>query len=244
MKALHVTLPALVPKPIAWGTYRTDENVHFFLCTFCDMSNELCSLDTFPKMLAELHQEGVSPNGKFGFPVVTYQGRLAQDPTWYDTWEEAFSRNIDIYFEHELKAQGPDEEIAHLREIIMKRVIPRLLRPMETGGRSLTPRLIHGDLVRLISFLVYTFVYSFSSSTSRTCHISGLTCPSSGRAMQARKERPLCQRYMMHVAGMPIMNVSCTLVAFSAIKLTIIESRWRLGDLQGKRWASHTSRHT
>lgn len=208
------------------------------------MSNELCSLDTFPKMLAELHQRGLSPNGKFGFPVITYQGRLAQDPTWCDTWEEAFSRNIHIYFEHELKAQGPDEEIARLREIIMKRVIPRLLRPMETGGRSLTPMLIHGDLVRLISFLIYTFVYSFSSFTSRTCHISGLTCPSSGRVMQAWTRRPSCQRSMMHVAGMPIMNVSCTLVAFSAIKLTIIESRWRLGDLQGKRWASHTPRHT
>ncbi|KAF7539100.1 hypothetical protein G7054_g2449 [Neopestalotiopsis clavispora] len=148
MNALHNTLPALVPKPIAWGTYKTDENIHFFLCTFCDMSNELCSLDMLPKMLAELHQHqhGVSPNGKFGFPVITYQGRLAQDPTWCDTWEEAFSRNIHIYFEHELKAQGPDEEIARLREIIMKRVIPRLLRPMETGGRSLTPMLIHGDL--------------------------------------------------------------------------------------------------
>ncbi|KAF3007313.1 hypothetical protein E8E14_005157 [Neopestalotiopsis sp. 37M] len=146
MKTLHNTVPALVPKPIAWGTYKTDKNIHFFLCTSCDMSNELCSLDTFPKMLAELHQGGVSPNGKFGFPVVTYQGRLAQDPKWCDTWEEAFSRNIDIYFEHELKAQGPDEEIANLRGIIMKRVIPRLLRPMETEGRSLTPRLIHGDL--------------------------------------------------------------------------------------------------
>ncbi|KAK9782241.1 putative protein-ribulosamine 3-kinase [Seiridium cardinale] len=69
-----------------------------------------------------------------------------KDPTWCDTWEESFSRNIDIFFEHELKAQGPDEEIAQLREIITKRVIPRLLRPMETGGRKVAPRLIHGDL--------------------------------------------------------------------------------------------------
>ncbi|KAK6084468.1 hypothetical protein SCUP234_03257 [Seiridium cupressi] len=146
MKALNKALPELVPEPIAWGTYSTDEDIHFFLCTFYDMDEELCSLDTFPKMLAELHKRGSSPTGKFGFGVTTYQGRLAQDPTWCDTWEESFSRNIDIFFEHELKAQGPDEGIAQLREIIMKRVIPRLLRPMETGGRKVAPRLIHGDL--------------------------------------------------------------------------------------------------
>ncbi|CAJ2513651.1 Uu.00g017700.m01.CDS01 [Anthostomella pinea] len=121
MKALHETLPDLVPQPIAWGTYETDPDIHFFICTFCDMKEGLCSLDEFPKLVVALHEKGVSPTGKLGFPVTTYQGLLPQDPTWCDTWEECFSRNIDIYFEHELRAQGPDEEIAELRDTIMTR---------------------------------------------------------------------------------------------------------------------------
>ncbi|KAK8034307.1 hypothetical protein PG993_009302 [Apiospora rasikravindrae] len=147
MKALHETMPELVPRPIAWGTYYTAKDVHFLLCEFHDMDEGLCSLATFPKLLAELHKKGVSPTGQFGFPVATYQGRLPQDPTWCDTWEECFSRNLDVMFEHELRAQGPgDAELAELRRIVMTRVVPRLLRPMESGGRRVVPRLIHGDL--------------------------------------------------------------------------------------------------
>lgn len=149
MRALHETAPDLAPKPIAWGTFSTAGDVHFFLCDFYDMDAELCSLDTFPAMLAGLHRRGAARNnGKFGFPVTTYQGRLAQDMTWCHTWEESFSRNLDLYFDHELEAQGSDEEIGLLRRVIMERVVPRLLRPMETGGRRVTPTLIHGDLVR------------------------------------------------------------------------------------------------
>lgn len=146
MTTLHETLPEFIPKPLAWGTYRSDTNIHFFLCQFVDMDDELCSLDTFPKLVAEIHNKGVSPTGKFGFPVTTYQGRLPQDPTECDTWEECFTRNIHIMFEHELASQGHDEEFVSLREQVMAKVIPRLLRPMETLGRKLVPRLVHGDL--------------------------------------------------------------------------------------------------
>ncbi|KAK8066273.1 Fructosamine kinase-domain-containing protein [Apiospora hydei] len=147
MKVLHKTMPELVPNPIAWGTYFTAKDIHFLLCEFHDMDEGPCSLDTLPELLAELHKKGVSPTGQFGFPIATYQGRLPQDPTWCDTWEECFSRNLDIMFEHELQAQGPgDAELAELRRTVMTRVVPRLLRPMESGGRRVVPRLIHGDL--------------------------------------------------------------------------------------------------
>lgn len=146
MTRLHDTMPKLTPTPLAWGTYESDDNIHFFLCSFHDMDNKLCSLETFPKLVAELHTRGVSPNGKFGFPVATYQGRLPQDPSETDTWEECFANNVKIMFDHELASQGPDDEITQLREKIMSKVIPRLLRPMETGGRKMVPRLVHGDL--------------------------------------------------------------------------------------------------
>lgn len=72
--------------------------------------------------------------------------RLPQDPTETDTWEECFAKNVKIMFDHELIAQGPDDDIAQLRDKIMGKVIPRLLRPLEVGGRKVVPRLVHGDL--------------------------------------------------------------------------------------------------
>lgn len=139
-------MPELTPKPLSWGTYDSERSIHFFLCSFHRMDDQLCSLETFPKLIAELHTRGVSPHGKFGFPIATYQGRLPQDPSETDTWEECFTNNINIMFGHEVAAQGPDDEISRLQEKIMNEVIPRLLRPMEVEGRKVVPRLVHGDL--------------------------------------------------------------------------------------------------
>jgi fructosamine-3-kinase len=36
--------------------------------------------------------------------------------------------------------------MAYLRQEIIAKVIPRLLRPLETEGRSVIPQLVHGDL--------------------------------------------------------------------------------------------------
>ena len=69
----------------------------------------------------------MSPNGKFEFHITTYQGQLAQDPTECDTWEECFTRNINLMFKHKLASQGYDEEFAQLRETLMAKVIRRLL---------------------------------------------------------------------------------------------------------------------
>jgi fructosamine-3-kinase len=46
----------------------------------------------------------------------------------------------------ELSVHGPDQELQELSEKILTEVIPRLIRPMETGGRRIQPVLLHGDL--------------------------------------------------------------------------------------------------
>ncbi|KAL4910710.1 hypothetical protein BDW74DRAFT_141693 [Aspergillus multicolor] len=103
-------------------------------------------LAVFPRMVAQLHKNGFSPDGKFGFPVPTFQGRLAQDNPKCNTWEEAFSRSMEQFFDAEEEAQGPDGEMAELRRGIKDKVNPRPLRPTKTGGRKITPCLVHGDL--------------------------------------------------------------------------------------------------
>ncbi|KAJ5383260.1 Fructosamine/Ketosamine-3-kinase [Penicillium concentricum] len=100
----------------------------------------------FPALLAQLHKSGISQKWKFGFHVTTYQGRLPQNTSECDTWEECFSNGIEQFFIAEEKAQGSDDEMAVLRKGIIEKVIPRLLRPLETGGNKIQLCLVHGDL--------------------------------------------------------------------------------------------------
>ena len=46
----------------------------------------------------------------------------------------------------ELSQGKHDEEFEELKEKLRINIIPRLLRPLESGGRKVTPCLIHSDL--------------------------------------------------------------------------------------------------
>ncbi|KAL8717053.1 MAG: hypothetical protein Q9225_005672 [Loekoesia sp. 1 TL-2023] len=146
MKALHDALPELTPKPIAWGTFAHDENVHFFLCEFVVMTDDLPDVEASMKMLADLHSKSLSPNGQYGFYVPTLQGTVPQRTEWANSWEEFFTKSIKLVFENEERSQGYDEEVQRLCQETLSKVVPRLLRPLETGGRHIEPRLIHGDI--------------------------------------------------------------------------------------------------
>lgn len=146
MKALHDTLPELTPEPIAWGTYAQDDNVHFFLCEFVEMTDDLPDVEDSMRMLAELHSKSLSPNGQYGFHIPTLQGTVEQYTEWTSSWEEFFTKSIMLVFQNEEASQGPDEEVQQLCREVLSKVVPRLLRPLETGGRHIQPRLIHGDL--------------------------------------------------------------------------------------------------
>lgn len=49
-------------------------------------------------------------------------------------------------FSLNLERAGPCQEFENLIPGLLQKVIPRLLRPLETGGNSITPALVHGDL--------------------------------------------------------------------------------------------------
>lgn len=146
MTAVHDCVPDFCPKPIAWGTYDTIPDVHFFLCDFHEMTDELPDLDSFPIKLAGLHRKGTSPNGKYGFGCKTYHGNTALEHGWADTWEEYFTTRTRMLIEMEQQAHGSNEEILQLSVPFFEKVVPRLLRPLETGGRRIKPSLVHGDL--------------------------------------------------------------------------------------------------
>ncbi|KAI0869002.1 Fructosamine kinase-domain-containing protein [Hypoxylon argillaceum] len=146
MMKIYDIMPDFVPRPISWGTYSSIPDVHFFLCDFRPMTNALPDLENFPAKVAAMHHAGVSPNGKFGFDVTTFHGNTPIEHGWSETWEEYFKRTTRVLFELEQEAQGPNEQIKTLMVPFFEKVIPRLLRPLETGGRSIQPSLIHGDL--------------------------------------------------------------------------------------------------
>ncbi|CZT06936.1 hypothetical protein WAI453_012824 [Rhynchosporium graminicola] len=146
MSLLYSLTPDFVPKPHAWGTYKTLSQFHFFLCDFHDMTEELPEIDSFTSKLAILHKASIplSP-GKFGFPVPTHMGFTAQDNTWCDTWEEFYHQGMVRMLEREAAVHGTSAELDALVEQLYEKVIPRLLRPL-TILNSITPVLIHGDL--------------------------------------------------------------------------------------------------
>ncbi|MCJ1356773.1 MAG: hypothetical protein MMC33_006769 [Icmadophila ericetorum] len=146
MKAIYKLLPEFAPKPIAWGTYETIPETHFFLCEFREMIDDMPDPHKFAVRLAALHQNSKSPNGKFGFHLTTYSGNLPQMTEWEESWEAFFTKNLKWALKLELEAKGPDAEFDVLLPVLFDKVIPRLLRPLESDGRSVKPSLVHGDL--------------------------------------------------------------------------------------------------
>jgi protein-ribulosamine 3-kinase len=46
----------------------------------------------------------------------------------------------------DVNTHGPAADLEKLNEQTVSKVIPRLLKPLESEGRSIIPRLVHGDL--------------------------------------------------------------------------------------------------
>ena len=74
------------------------------------------------------------------------QGKIPNDNTWQTAWEAWFQQAVRRMFEVEEKALGKDPKLGSLKKVLHEKVIPRLLRPLETEGRSIQPCLIHSDI--------------------------------------------------------------------------------------------------
>jgi protein-ribulosamine 3-kinase len=146
MKAIYTLLPDFAPRPIARGTYETIPDTHFFLCEYREMIDEMPDPHKFTARLAALHQNSKSPSGKFGFHKTTYSGNLPQMNEWEESWETYFAKSMSWALKLELKTKGPNPEFDVLVPALFDKVIPRLLRPLESEGRSVKPSLVHGDL--------------------------------------------------------------------------------------------------
>ena len=147
-KAIFHYAPENVPEPVAWGTYKSIPDTHFYICAFHDMLDDLPDIQSLGALVARIHLDtfGKSPNGQYGFHVSTHLANIPNDNDWCDSWEEWFTKAMRRMIKAETESHGQDAELDKLTTALFDKVIPRLLRPMETEGRDILPCLIHSDL--------------------------------------------------------------------------------------------------
>lgn len=147
MSELYSTVPTLVPKPHSWGKLiAPSPPTYFFLCEFVNISDRLPDPAVVGARLAELHRTSVSPTGKFGFHVSTFDGKLPQVVDWDSSWPNFFAKLIAGISKLDIEVNGPWKELQDVLDRVISHVIPRMLGALEWGGRKIKPCLIHGDV--------------------------------------------------------------------------------------------------
>jgi fructosamine-3-kinase len=95
-KALYEFIPEHIPRPISFGTYKTRPDLHFYICEFVDMLDELPSPVAWGQAVAALHSRsmGKSPKRKFGFHSATHLANVPIDNSWDSSWEVVWTRQM------------------------------------------------------------------------------------------------------------------------------------------------------
>ena len=145
--ALARYIPESVSHPVAWG--RLGAAGSFFITRFRRLAAAASPQPMqrqLLRLLETLHGASASPTGMFGFHVTTYYGPPPMANGWTASWEEFFTRlfraNLE-YARRARRARGEDDdpELDSIAEEFVRKVIPRLLRPLQSGGRSIKPTL-------------------------------------------------------------------------------------------------------
>lgn len=118
----------------------------FFLTPFRNLGDKTPEPAQLVEVLERLHKASMSPTGKFGFHITTFNGVVPLVNDWCDTWEEFFSRQLRSDIEWEQSIRGPDPEMDEISSEFFGKVIPRLLHPLQTVERNIKPVLVHGDV--------------------------------------------------------------------------------------------------
>ncbi|KAI5849863.1 Fructosamine kinase-domain-containing protein [Tricharina praecox] len=146
LSAIHSVVPTFCPRPISWGAFKTKPNTYYSLCVYHERTSGPSDAAAFCSMLARLHVRSRAPDNRFGFPVATFFGEVLNEKMACESWEECFTACLRHMLALDEEINGVDDTLVALREELIARVVPRLLRPLESGGRRIKPALIHGDL--------------------------------------------------------------------------------------------------
>ena len=142
-------MPEFVVKPYTWGRLQDAATPTYFLLVEFKRFKDPETLPDpviLTTQLAEMHKKSQSPNGQFGFSVVTYDGAATQVVDWDPSWTSFFSKLLAGAYQHDVRAHGIWPELDRLFQRALTELIPRLIGVMESEGRSIKPSLVHGDL--------------------------------------------------------------------------------------------------
>jgi len=150
MSELYKVAASFVVKPYAWGKFENTSSplTHFLVLDFKEMNPNSKGPDPkkFCSQLAKLHQESVSPTGKFGFGVHTTHGKFPQYMEWNSSWESMFRKLLSNLLVRDFETNGPWKEFQNVYERALTLVLPKLIGPLESNGRTIKPCLLHADL--------------------------------------------------------------------------------------------------
>lgn len=147
MRELYKAAPNFVPAPYTWGKLDVPSpETYYFLCDFIEMTNQNPDPLQLCTKLVRLHQDSISPTGKFGFHIHTCQGNLPQRTDWHDTWMGFYIQLVEGAMQLNRERNGTWKNLEQVVDRIITRVVPILLGPLEADGRKVKPCLIHGDL--------------------------------------------------------------------------------------------------
>ena len=155
LNAIHDAVPNLCPRSLANGPLKNSRN-SFLLTDFVDFNarhGEAKATMSLPEKLAKLHST-VAPvppghaRPMYGFPVTTCCGSTPQDNGYELSWADFFAhKRLRFILNFAEKNQRPNKDIRKNMEIVIDKVIPKLLADGHLGGSNgITPMLVHGDL--------------------------------------------------------------------------------------------------
>ncbi|KAK5636840.1 hypothetical protein RRF57_012552 [Xylaria bambusicola] len=141
--------PEYGPNPVGKGVYQDENNVptYFYVQNFHDMDIETppdpAGLAT---TMATLHRNSESPNGMFGYPIITGRGTLNRTEHWHESWAVQFTYLLEDLLKLDNHVNGYWPEFDQACKQLIEGVIPRLLGVLQSEGRTIKPTLVHGDL--------------------------------------------------------------------------------------------------
>jgi fructosamine-3-kinase len=145
--AINKAITRYSPRPVGWGHYQSNPDAWFLLTSFINMHDNDPDPEFLPSVLSQLHQKALALDGRCGFHVTVISGGLPVNLAQSESWEDFFFRYMRYMIRAEQIAAGPrTPEMERLLEDLFNRIIPRLLRPLETGGREIVPVLLHTNL--------------------------------------------------------------------------------------------------
>ncbi|KAM3479887.1 hypothetical protein MY8738_005248 [Beauveria namnaoensis] len=145
-KAIAAVIPDNAVKPVAWGYYADTKTKAWFMAEYSNFRARAPPLEQLLPIVKQMHQTSISPTGQFGFHVISYYGPQPMIVDWTDNWEEFWVREFRSGLRYVERMRGHDPELFKIAEQFIEKVASRLLRPLQTGGRSIKPTLCHGNL--------------------------------------------------------------------------------------------------